>query len=559
MPSSVSKPKGRFALFNLSEKQLKSLSGKQAEFAPHRGAERVAAAREAAQEIIGGFGGSLLKLKARVSEKWKVRGMVKNSEILAQIPPSKRNGKILGMLKVRLTRTLSGVSPVAVMTTSKCPHGRCTYCPSGEGTANSYTGFEPAAMRGRKNGYDSYLQVESRLAQYYALGHVSDKCELIVMGGTFNAQPLSYQHNFIKRAFDAFNGTVSGSMQEAIMANQKAKHRVIGVTYETKPDWAMEQADIDNLLAMAATRVELGVQVLSDRIYKKVNRGHTVADVARATRNLRDNSIKVGYHMMPGLYQTPSQDIATFKKLFSDERFKPDMLKIYPVLVLKGTKLYDEFKAGKFKPYDTETTAEVVAKIQRTLPPYVRVMRIQRDIPSNLIEGGAKNSNIRQIAENIMKERGWVCRCIRCREVGVAAHTKGKNPSMSALELTRLDYAAGRGKEIFLSFEDAKSDTLAGFIRLRIPSQTLRSEITQSTALIRELHVYGQEVAVGAAAGTGSAQHLGLGNRLLAEAERIASDEFGRDKMVIISGIGAREYYFKRGYRADGPYVSKRI
>ncbi len=559
MTSGSIKPKGRFALFNLSGKQLKSLSGGSEPFISGSDPARVSASREAASLLLSGFSGDLLKLKSSVSEKWKIKGMVKNSEILAQIPRQKRSAKILAVLKMRLTRTISGVTPVAVMTASKCPHGRCTYCPAGEGTANSYTGFEPAAMRGRQNNYDALLQVRSRLGQYDVLGHVSDKCELIVMGGTFNAQPISYQRNFIKRAFEGFNGHESASMEEAIISNQKAQHRVIGVTYETKPDWAKKQEDIDNLLSMAASRVELGVQVLSDRIYKKVNRGHTLADVVSATRNLRDNSLKVGYHMMPGLYQTPAQDIAGFRKLFSDPRFRPDMLKIYPVLVLKGTKLYGEFKAGKFKPYDTETAAEVVAKVQKDLPPYVRVMRVQRDIPSNLIEGGPKNSNVRQIAENIMAERGWSCRCIRCREVGIARHTKGKLPSLSSLSLERLDYGAGKGKEVFLSFEDKKSDTLAGFIRLRMPSQFPRGEITPETALIRELHVYGQEAAIGYGAGTGSAQHLGIGRELLEEAQRIAKQEFGKDKMIIISGIGARPYYAKFGYKADGPYVSRKI
>ncbi len=559
MTTESKKPKGRFALFNLSDKQLHSLSGAPAAFIKGRDKTRVAASADAAEALLSGFDGDITKLKARVSEKWKIVGMLKNSEILFQIPESKRSAKILKVLKMRLTRTLSGVTPVAIMTNSKCPHGRCTYCPSGEGTANSYTGFEPAAMRGRQNNYDARLQVESRLAQYDVLGHLSDKCELIVMGGTFNAQPISYQHNFIKRAFEGFNGKSSASMQAAIFANQNARHRVIGVTYETKPDWALKQPDIDNLLSMAATRVELGVQVLSDRIYKKVNRGHTLSDVVNSTRNLRDNSLKVGYHMMPGLYQTPAQDVKAFKTLFSDSRFKPDMLKIYPVLVLKGTKLYDEYAAGTFKPYDTETSADVVAKIQRNLPPYVRVMRIQRDIPANLIEGGAKNSNIRQIAENIMHAKGWKCRCIRCREVGVAMHTKGKLPVMSRMELVRLDYDAGKGKEIFLSYEDPKSDTLAGFVRLRIPSQFLRHEITPTTALIRELHVYGQEAAIGIQNETGSAQHLGLGLKLLNAAEKIARNEFGKDKMVIIAGIGAREYYFKHGYKQDGPYVSKMI
>jgi len=568
------KQAGRFALFKLSEKQKASLINNSADFPISADKNRKKAAREASLELkndpsLKKYNGRLELLKARFSEKNKIKGMIKNSEILAAFSRQFRNSAkfvpLINILKVRPARTISGVSPIAIMTNSKCPHGRCTYCPAGEGTANSYTGFEPAAMRGRQSGYDSYKQVISRLGQYEHLGHVTDKCELIIMGGTFNAQPRAYQENFMKRAFDAFNGSESENLKAALLKNENAKNRVIGVTFETKPDWAKSRQDIDWLLAMGATRVELGVQVLSDEIYKKVNRGHTLSDVVEATANLKNSCLKVGYHMMPGLYQTPQEDIATFKQLFEDERFRPDMLKIYPTLVLKGTKIYDEYIKGKYAPYDTNTAAQVLAKIQRGLPPYVRVMRVQRDIPANLIEAGVKNSNVRQIAEELMKKRGWACRCIRCREIGVANLSDGIKSDLERLKLVRLEYMASGGKEIFLSYEDKKSDTLAGFIRLRLPSAqgikaNPRLQIREKTALIRELHVYGQEMAIGSGSKTrSSAQHIGLGKKLLQEAEKIASEEFDKNNMVIISGIGAREYYYKQGYKPDGPYVSRQL
>lgn len=489
-----------------------------------------------------------------VGKRFHLKGVLKNSEILAHIPKEKRTPDILKRLRIRSVRTLSGVSVVAVMTRPfPCPHGRCIYCPRGKEAAQSYTGREPAAMRGIQNKYDPYKQVAARVRQLDEIGHTTSKCELIIMGGTFLSQEKRYKKWFVKRCFDAFNEAPSRSLEEAIEKNERAYHRVVGITFETRPDYAMEK-HVDEMLEMGATRVELGVQALSDEIYKKVKRGHTLADVMRATRVCKDAGLKVCYHMMPFLFSSKESDILMFKEMFEDERFRPDMLKIYPTLVLKGTKLYSMWKKGTYKSYSTDDAVEMISEAMRYIPKYVRIMREQRDIPSQLILAGVKNGNLRQLVEKRAREKGIKLSEIRSREAGLSR----KKISREHTRLLRYDYGASEGKEIFLSFEDSKSDALIGFLRLRIPHSSHRKEIDSKTAIVRELHVYGEEVSVGAKADGEAQQHLSYGKRLLKEAEKIAR-RMGKHKLAVLSGVGAREYYRKLGYKRDGPYMSKTL
>ncbi len=525
---------------------------------PKTGKGRIAAARLAAKKILAAKRQDVEQIKREASLEFGVMGVVRNSEILAQIPAKKRSERVVRTLLLRPMRTISGISPVAIMSRPipLCPHGVCIYCPQGKNASRSYTGHEPAAMRAIQNNYDPFGQVAGRLEHYHALGHVTDKCQLIVMGGTFPAQEEKYREWFVKRAFDAFNGKKAKGLKAAKKLNEKAKNRVIGITFETKPDWAKER-HVDEMLRLGGTSVEIGVQQLSDEIYKRVNRGHTLRDVIDATRVCKDAGLKVTYHMMPGLFNTPEGDIENFRLLFSDSDFKPDMLKIYPTLVIRGTALYLMWKAGKYQPYDTETAANVIADATRYIPKYVRVMRMQRDIPVKLISAGVMHSNLTQVVEGKLRELGEKCNCIRCREAGLAKIKHGKE--IGGAELLRMDYEASEGREIFLSFEDVGEDLLIGFCRLRIPSgKQHRGEITPDTAIVRELHVYGQEVCVGSE-GKGALQHRGYGSKLLLEAERIAKEEFGKGKLAVISGVGAREYYYKRGYGLDGVYVSKKL
>jgi len=526
-------------------------------FSPRRrhegqGTERQAAAKEAAASLAKEPEQNIERMKNRLSLLHSIR-FLKNSEILKFVPGS--SAALRRRLLKSPTRTLSGVSPIALMPPpTPCP-GKCIYCPKGENAPQSYTGYEPTTMRAIECGYSARKQVEARISQYTAQGHGTDKCHLIVMGGTFLCSKAKTQQAFMKEAFVTLNGKRSRTLCSAIDANEHAPHRAIGVTFETRPDFGFEP-HADAMLSMGGTQVELGVQTLSDAVYRRVLRGHTVDDVARSTAILRDSGFKICYHMMPGLFATPEQDIGYFKTLFSDSRFQPDMVKIYPVLVMQGTPLYGMWKRGEFSPYSTDEAAEVIAGATRYIPPYVRVPRIQRDIPSPLVAAGVKNSNLRQIVDKLLAERGEKCRCIRCREIG-SEERKGKVAGRLKLDLCRLEYAASGGKEVFLSFEDEGKDLIAGFLRLRILHKPHRAELV-SSSIVRELHVYGQEAAIGERSAE-KEQHKGLGGKLLAEAERITRDEIGMEKISVLSGPGARGYYRKSGYALVGAYMQKKI
>jgi len=315
------------------------------------------------------------------------------------------------------------------------------------------------------------------------------------------------------------------------------------------------------MLRLGGTKVELGVQTLSDEVYKKVKRGHTVADVVEATQTCRDALLKLGYQMMPGLFSTPREDLKMFKELFENEDFKPDLVKFYPCLVIKGTKLYNMWKKGEYKPYTTEQAVKLIAKIKKIVPPWVRVIRIQRDIPVDLVVDGVVKSNLRELVEEEMKKHGDRCRCIRCREVGLRMakdETGNLKPDAKAIELKRIDYGASGGDEVFLSFEDATNDLLIGFLRLRKPSENANRPEMKDAAGIRELHVYGPMVELGEKPDE-KWQHRGYGRELLEEAERIAGEDWGLKTVNVISGIGVRDYYRKSGYKRAGPYMGKKL
>ena len=478
---------------------------------------------------------------------------------------------ILGPELVRLkplligkqVRSASGVTTVAVMAKPyACPHGKCTYCPGGPdvGVPRAYTGKEPAVMRALENEYDPYLQVQSRVIQLHAMGHPIDKVELIIVGGTFPFLPRTYQEEFVKRCLDALNGVDSHSLEEAKNLAESAKVRNVGITVETRPDWS-RKGHVDHMLSMGVTRVEIGVQTLYDDVYERIHRDHTVADVVETTQTLKDSGIKVGYHMMLGLPGCDTKrDLDAFRKIFEDPDFRPDMLKIYPCLVTPGTQLYEEWKRGEYQPYSTEESAWLIAEVKQYVPRWVRIMRIQREIPSDGIADGVRHGNLRQLVQRELTRRGMKCQCIRCREVGIAYLKNGESPDLEQVQLKRVDYEGSRGTDIFLSFEDSEHDILVGYVRVRIPTEKAhRPEVAeQSAAIIRELHVFGQTVPVGDRLAS-AFQHKGYGSKLLAEAERVSREEYDRKKMVVISALGTKGYYSRFGYIRDGPYVSKNI
>ena len=487
-------------------------------------------------------------LKRRFSEKHGLTQFIRNSDILNALP-AEQKPQFVGILKTRKGRSLSGISVIAIMLKPvSCPY-RCAYCPTSNLAAKSYTGFEPAALRARRNEFDSFKQVNSRLNQLEAIGHDPQKCELIVMGGTFNSEPIEYQDEFMKRAFDAFNGFNSPTLEKAIELNETTEHRVVGLTFETRPDWASKE-QVMALLNYGATRIELGVQSLDDEALVKVKRGHGVKEAIEATKNVKNAFAKVGYHMMPGLYSTPEKDVEMFKELFANPDFKPDMLKIYPTLVIPGTELYVLWKNGKFEPYREEVAAEVIARASQYISRFCRVMRVDRDIPTFKIADGVKKTNLRELVDEKAKELGLECKCIRCREAGLAS--RFKKIDFESVKMNRFDYDSSGGKEVFLSFDTAE-DYLVGFIRLR---KFEENGIVHCG--VRELRVYGDQVALGEK-NEGALQHKSFGKQLLAESERIAKEEFGAKELKVISGVGVREYYRKLGYELRKPYMVKQL
>ncbi|MCL1970113.1 MAG: tRNA uridine(34) 5-carboxymethylaminomethyl modification radical SAM/GNAT enzyme Elp3 [Candidatus Bathyarchaeota archaeon] len=501
------------------------------------------------------------RLKLKIAAKYHFPIMITNAELIAVLTSAEESRQLLPILRRKTTRTISGVTVIATMTEPyPCPQPEpCAYCPGGptRGSPQSYTGHEPAAMRGSQNNFDPYLQVQSRIEQLTAIGHKVDKVELIIMGGTFPATDYEYQTRFIQRCIDAIAGKDSGNLDEAKLNAETCKIRNVGITVETRPDWS-KQSHIDAMLDMGVTRVELGVQNPCDDIYKLVGRTHTVADVVEATQIAKDAGLKIVYHLMPGMPgSSPQKDIEIFHKIFSDQQFKPDMIKIYPCLAIDGTKVYQWMQEGKYQPYSTEQAADVIAEVKRFFPKWVRVMRVQRDIPARLIIDGVKKSNLRQIVHEKLQAQNIQCQCIRCREVGHRIETDHVKPDLNNIQIITEQYTASGGKDFFISAEDPKNNVLLGYLRLRIPSlKAHRPEITEMpSAIVRELHIYGSLVPVGIHIPE-AWQHKGYGIRLLEEAENIAK-QADLKKILVISALGTKRYYMRFGYKHDGPYMSK--
>ena len=502
----------------------------------------------------------IVNVKIEICRKYRLLSVPKNSAILAAATPDEREA-LRRVLLVKPTRTLSGVAPVAVMTSPyPCPHGKCLPCPGGPshpfGSPQSYTGEEPAAKRAREHNYDPFEQVHARLGQFETLGHRVEKVELIVMGGTMTARPLEYQHEFVARCIEAMNVYPADTPAPSVpavtgveAANETADVRCIAITFETRPDWCKRE-HINRMLDLGVTKVELGVQHTDDEILAFNRRGCTVADTAEANRLLRDAGIKVGFHMMPNLpHSTMSKDKEMFETIFSDPRFKPDFLKIYPTLVTPGSEIEELWERKKYAPYEENELIDLIAYAKSLIPEYTRLSRVQRDIPAKLIVAGSRHSNFRQLAQNRLLAQGRRCHCIRCREIG-------RLPSNEEAEIRVTTYDCCGGTEHFISA--VSGDSLIGFARLRFPSSEFRPELCNA-ALIRELHVYGSLVPVGAeAAEIEEWQHRNFGKQLLARAEEIAGSA-GYRRVGIMSGIGVRPYYRRQGYERLGPYMVKEM
>ena len=449
------------------------------------------------------------------------------------------------------SKTLAGVTPIAVMCKpQKCKHGTCLYCPS-LNVPQSYTPHSPPVLRAIRLKYDAFEQIKSRLKAFKIMNHPISKIELIIMGGNFLQYNSVYQKNFVKKCYDALNGKVSKTLEDAKKLNQRAKHRCVALCIETRPDFC-DDKNIKKILDWGATRVELGVQCLDDEIYKKVNRGHKVKDVIEATKRLKDNGFKVGYHMMLGLPGSNiKKDFEMFKKLFKSPDFKPDQLKIYPCQVICGAGLVKLFKKGKYHPYSKEDVQELIIKIMKLIPNYCRVMRVMREIPPEHLVAGILRIDLRKEIE--LELRKWAkgkkqINEIRFREIGFTIRdlVKGKKID-SKLKLKISKYNASGGDEYFLEFVN-KNNILFGLCRLRVGIKG-----KERFALIRELHVYGQALKIGEK-GKKLGQHKGLGKKLISEVEKIVKkNKIG--VLKIISGVGVRQYYKKLGYKLDNDKI----
>ena len=528
---------------------------------------------------------NLNALRSRLAKKHKLGNLPPLTAIIAAIPEhykkyiihklvakpistSVRTSPLPADERLTVVGTSSGIAVVAVMCKPhRCPHiaytgNICVYCPGGpdsdfEYSTQSYTGYEPTSMRAIRARYDPFEQARGRVDQLKALGHSVDKVEYIVMGGTFMSLAESYREDFIAQLHNALSGYQTSNVDEAVEAGEMSNIKCVGITIETRPDYCL-QPHLTDMLRYGCTRLEIGVQSLYEDVARDTNRGHTVASVAETFCLAKDAGFKVVSHMMPDLPNVGMErDLDQFREYFENPAFRTDGLKIYPTLVIRGTGLYELWRTGRYENYTPNELIDLVARILALIPPWTRIYRVQRDIPMPLVTSGVENGNLRELALARMKDFGTTCRDVRTREVGVNEVKHKIRPNQ--IELIRRDYTANNGWETFLAYEDPKQDILVALLRLRKCSDryTFREELVgQPTSLVRELHVYGMAVPVHAR-DPRKFQHQGFGTLLMEEAERIARDEHGSDKISVISGVGVRSYYAKLGYWLDGPYMSK--
>ena len=508
-------------------------------------------------------------VRSRVSSKYKLTTQPKLVDIIAAVPPQHRQS-LLPLLRAKPVRTASGVAVVAVMCKPhRCPHiaftgNICVYCPGGpdsdfEYSTQSYTGYEPTSMRAIRARYDPMEQARGRLDQLARLGHSVDKVEYIIMGGTFMSLPEDYRESFICKLHDALTGNTSSSIKEAIMYSEVSPVKCVGITIETRPDYCLKP-HLNQMLDYGCTRLEIGVQSVYEDVARDTNRGHTVQSVCETFALSKEAGFKIVSHMMPDLPNVGwERDLAQFREYFENPNFRSDGLKIYPTLVIRGTGLYELYRAGRYKNYTPDQLIELLARVLAMVPPWTRIYRVQRDIPMPLVSSGVEHGNLRELVLARMQDYGTKCRDVRTREVGIQDIHHAIQPD--SVELIRRDYYGNGGWETFLAYEDPAQDILIGLLRLRRlnPALSFRPETKNiRCSMIRELHVYGSVVPVHSR-DPRKFQHQGYGQLLLEEAERIARKEHRSQKLLVISGVGTRQYYRKFGFVTDGPYMSKSL
>lgn len=534
---------------------------------------RVKAIAEIIGELVAGVREGrdvdLNNVKREASLKYCLAKAPKLVDIIAAVPEEHR-ATLLPQLRAKPVRTASGIAVVAVMSKPhRCPHiattgNICVYCPGGpdsdfEYSTQSYTGYEPTSMRAIRARYNPYVQARARVDQLRKLGHSVDKVEFILMGGTFMSLPLDYRDYFVRNLHDALSGHSSSNVSEAVKFSEQSRTRCIGLTIETRPDYCLTP-HLSQMLSYGCTRLEIGLQSIYEDVARDTNRGHTVAAVGECFHLAKNAGFKVIAHMMPDLPNMGWQrDMESFREFFENPDFRTDGLKVYPTLVIRGTGLYELWKKGLYRNYEPTQLIDLVARILALVPPWVRVYRIQRDIPMPLVSSGVEKGNLRELALARMGDLGLHCRDVRTREAGIQdIHHKVKPEE---IELVRRDYSANGGWETFLAYEDPQQDILVGLLRLRKVSGSAKArqpELQGRCSIVRELHVYGTAVAV-SARDASKQQHQGYGTLLMEEAERIARREHRSHKLAVISGVGTRHYYRKLGYHLEGHYMVKAL
>ena len=512
------------------------------------------------------------RLKAIRNEITKKNGGIlpKNLELIQayrelvdkkKIEPDMR---VLKVIQKRKVRTLSGIANITVLTKALgCP-GQCIFCPTEKGMPKSYLSNEPAMMRAVLNDFSAYRQVKTRLNGLVSQGHDVTKIDVRTAGGTWGAVPIWYQERFLKGIYVALNegpgefrehGDESFkelSLSDLIRENETADCRCVGLWVETRPDWVDEE-ELKRLRGYGVTGIELGIQTTDDKVNEFNKRGHGLKESIRATKLCRDVGLKVCHHLMPNLpTATLESDLKSGRDLFELEGLRPDYLKVYPTMVTPYSDLEKMLKKdpGIHTPYTDEELVEIITVIKKGTPEYCRIIRIIRDIPAESIIIGSKKSNLRQEMQRV----GVKCRCIRCREI--------QDAPVKNFKLKNKSYKANGGKENFITIEEPAIDKIIGLCRLRFPSDPGHPIFPElkNAALIRELHVYGQQQSLSKSTSSGSSktQHLGFGKMLMLKAEEL-SKKAGFKKIAVIAAIGTREYYKKLGYRLEGTYMTKKL
>jgi elongator complex protein 3 len=513
--------------------------------------------------------------------------------------------RFLEKVRMKPVRSLSGVTPVTVLTKPfPCP-GKCIFCPNDVRMPKSYLSNEPGAQRAGMHQFDPYEQTQSRLSALFWIGHPVDKVELIVLGGTWSSYPEPYQVWFLARVFQALNdfgrraspvgrggahppidfaaigkdvngregvadynrrvseftrrrdpaGRIAGEetatweeLASAQKENETAEARAVGLSLETRPDHVTEE-EVLRLRRLGATKIQIGYQSLDDEVLALNERGHDVLASRRATNLLRRAGFKIQAHWMANLYgSSPERDLEDYERLFSDPDFRPDELKLYPCSLVESATLMVHYEAGRYRPYVEEELLELLVSSMTKTPPYCRLSRVIRDIPGEDILAGSRVTNFRAVAEEEMKRRNVRSRDIRAREI------RGFEVSPREVSLDVLRYRTSSGWESFLSYVTG-DDRLAGFLRLALPDSPSFLDELADAAVVREVHVYGSALAIGARE-EGKAQHAGLGRKLLEEAAAEARSN-GFRRLSVISSVGTREYYRRQGF-VDGPLYQHR-